>query len=348
MTPVRRACVLLAALTLAPSLVDAQPIKLRVTLQAPVTSHIGANLEQFKGEVEKGTENAISIEIFDRGQLYIDERVIDAVSSGEIEMGVAALDQFSYRTATVDVIQLPFLFNFGALVRAATQPKSELRMLIDNAVLDATKVRVLWWQPYGSAVFFSRGREAVVPSRIYNKKIGVFSETMTEFTRHCGGAPLMIPAAKMHDGLKDGMLDMVMAGVMSVDAHRLWTVADTITRTEHAALEFVVIINEQTWQSLAPQHRTIITEAARKAERALREQIAIMEGRAYVFARDKGMAIYELTPDQVAEWRACSAGVLDAYMKNPGDLIPEVAEAYKKLRTDPCCSSGPPGSFQGR
>src|SRR5215831_7758161 len=83
MTPVRRACVLWAALTMVPGLLDAQPIKLRVTLQVPVTSHIGANLKQFKGEVEKGTENAISIEIFDRGQLYIDERVIDAVSSGE-------------------------------------------------------------------------------------------------------------------------------------------------------------------------------------------------------------------------------------------------------------------------
>jgi C4-dicarboxylate-binding protein DctP len=152
----------------------------------------------------------------------------------------------------------------------------------------------------------------------------------------------------MHDGLKDSSLDMVMTGIMSIDTRQLWKVADTITRTEHAALEFVVIVNEKTWQSIAPRHRAIVMEAARKAEGTLREEIAGIEARAYAFAREKGMRIYELTPDQVAEWRACSSGVLDAYMNNPGDQIRQILEAYGRLRTEPCCSAGPGGSFTGR
>ena len=60
------------------------------------------------------------------------------------------------------------------------------------------------------------------------------------------------------------------------------------------------------------------------------------------------MRIYELTPDQVAEWRACSSGVLDAYMNNPGDQIRQILAAYGRLRTESCCSAGPGGSFTGR
>jgi C4-dicarboxylate-binding protein DctP len=326
----------------------AQPIRLRVTLQVPITNHIGVNLVQFKDEVERRTGKAISIEIFDKGQLYIDDRVVDAVAGGDIEMGVAVLNQFSYRTAAVDVIQMPFLFNFDALVRAATDPSGELRKLIDTASLEATGVRVLWWQSYGSTVIFSKGRDVTWPSRIRNQKMRVFSETMSDFARECGGAPLVLSSSKMHDSLKDGTADMAMTGITSVDTRELWKVTDTITRTEHAAIEFAVIVNERTWQSLMPGHQAIIMEAARKAERALRDAIAGIEARGYAFARAKGMRIHDLTPDQVAEWRACSSGVLDAYMKSPGDQIRQILAAYGRLRTEPCCSVGPGGAFTAR
>jgi C4-dicarboxylate-binding protein DctP len=348
MTTTRWLCLFCALFASMPRLAVAQPIKLRLTLQVPITNHLGANLLHFKDEVERRAKNAISIEIFDDGQLYIDERVVDAVAAGEIEMGVAELSQFSYRTAVVDVIQMPFLFNFQALVRAGTSAKSELRGLIDKAILEATGVRVLWWQSYGSTVIVSKGRDATLPSRIRNQKVRVFSETMANFARECGATPLVLSSTKMHEGLKDSTLDMVMTGIMSIDTRQLWKVADTITRTEHAALEFVVIVNEKTWQSIAPRHRAIVMEAARKAEGTLREEIAGIEARAYAFAREKGMRIYELTPDQVAEWRACSSGVLDAYMNNPGDQIRQILEAYGMLRTEPCCSAGPGGSFTGR
>jgi C4-dicarboxylate-binding protein DctP len=339
---------LCAILATVPGLAAADPVKLRLTLQVPITNHLGVNLVQFKDEVEKRTNKEVSIEIFDNGQLYIDERVVDAVSSGEIEMGTAVINQFSYRTATVDVIQMPFLFNFEALVRASTSPDSEVRKLIDKAILEAAGVRVLWWQSYGSTVFFSKGRPITTPSAIRNQKVRVFSETMSDFARECGGTPLVLSSSRMLEGMKDGTVDMAMTGIMSVDTRQLWKVADTITRTEHAAIEFVVIINEKIWQSLMASHRAIIVEAARKAERTLRDQIAGIEARAYAFAREKRMRIYDLTPDQVAEWRACSTGLLDAYMKNPGMQVRQILDAYGRLRTEPCCSVGPGGYFWGR
>jgi hypothetical protein len=53
------------------------------------------------------------------------------------------------------------------------------------------------------------------------------------------------------------------------------------------------------------------------------------------------MTIRELTPDQVAEWRACSADMLARYMEANGELAAKLMAAYAKLRTDPCCMAGP-------
>ena len=56
------------------------------------------------------------------------------------------------------------------------------------------------------------------------------------------------------------------------------------------------------------------------------------------------------TPDQVADWRACSASIVEGYIANNSDLARQLMIAYGKLRTDPCCTAGPAilGSFNRR
>lgn len=327
---------------------EAQQTKLRVTLQLPITNHLGVNLVQFKEEVERRTNKAVSIEIFDNSQLYKDNEVVAAVSSGAIEMGITTISWFRQKVPAIEIFEQPFLFNFEALVRAATNPSGEMRRLLDKAILEATGARVLWWQSYGSSVFFSKGQDAKTPSGIHGQKIRVFGENMANFTKYCGGTPLLISASKQNQAVKDGTVDMAMTGITGVDSRELWKVTDTITRTEHAALEFLVIIHEKTWQSLPESQRAIILESARKVERDLRDRMASIEENAYAFARQKGMKIYELTPDQVAEWRACSSGIVEDFMNGAGDLGRRLMVSYGKLRTDPCCSSGPAGAFNGR
>jgi hypothetical protein len=53
------------------------------------------------------------------------------------------------------------------------------------------------------------------------------------------------------------------------------------------------------------------------------------------------MTVHDLTPDQVAEWRACSAEMLADYMATHGAVAQRLMAAYAKLRTDPCCISAP-------
>ena len=40
------------------------------------------------------------------------------------------------------------------------------------------------------------------------------------------------------------------------------------------------------------------------------------------------MKVYELTPDEVAEWRACSSPVLEAFMMDGGDLVRQLLGVY--------------------
>ena len=55
------------------------------------------------------------------------------------------------------------------------------------------------------------------------------------------------------------------------------------------------------------------------------------------------MKVYDLSPSEVTEWRACSAGLVVDYMDRGGELSQALMRAYAKLRMDPCCSAGPQG-----
>jgi TRAP-type C4-dicarboxylate transport system substrate-binding protein len=153
----RLACLVLSLLLLAP-VASAQEIKLRVSLQFPITHPlVGVSIARLKEEVERRSNKTLVIEIFDKGRLFPDPQVADAVSSGAVEMGTTSTQMFVKKAPGVAFLDLPFLFNFRALSRAAARPGSELRTVIDATVLKHAGVRVLWWQPLGDRVFQTKG-----------------------------------------------------------------------------------------------------------------------------------------------------------------------------------------------
>jgi C4-dicarboxylate-binding protein DctP len=329
---------------------SAQQVTLKATIQVPITERFwGVALARFKEEIEARTEKTVVLEVFDKGKLYIDDEAVDAAASGAIDMGVAGLYQIAKKIPAIDIMEQPFLFNFDALIRAAVSPDSEIRKIIDAVILERLGLRILWWQSLGNQIIVSKGRDLTDPQQIKGQRIRVFGETGAELARRCGAVPFVVSAFKMQEDMRDNKLDMVMCSIPAVPNRELWKVADTITRTWHAPVEYVAFINERKWQSLSAGQQATFVEVARKVERDVRNQVAEMEAQYYKFAVEKGMKVHDLTSDEVADWRACSAEVLDEYMSNHRDMAQAILAAYAKLRTDPCCSSAPnAGSFSRR
>jgi C4-dicarboxylate-binding protein DctP len=335
-------CLLLAALLLSTQDVDAQQVKLRLTLQGPITHpYYGVSVARFKDEVERQSGNAVSIQIFDKGQLFTDSQVVDAVSSGAVDIGIAASQLFAGRVPAAGILDQPFLFNFAALMRAAASPDSEIRKLIDEAILVNIGVRVLWWQSLGDSVFFSKGRDVADVERFRDQRVAVPGKTLEAFMARCGAKPLTLSVERFHDAIKDGKVDMLMLTPPGLVPWGFWKVTDTVTYTAHAPVEFIFMINDKAWQALSPSHRAIIAGAAQKVERESRDRLPELDAKTLAFATAKGMRFQQLTPDQVAEWRACSAELLAEYMEANGEIVHRLMAAYGKLRTDPCCSAGP-------
>ena len=301
---------------------------LRITLQLPIKHHLGQNLVDFQKEVEKATNGEIKIEIYPSAQLYKDKEVPQAVASGAIEMGVASLTRFAGTVPAVDIFYVPFMFDSPEKVRKATAPDSPIRKALDAAILK-TGTRVLWWQAFGSAIVLSKGAPIKLPEDMKGKKVRVFGKTIGDTVKAVGGVPVLMSGSKQFLAYQRGTVDAGMTGITAVEKRKLYQVMDYMTLTYHADIEFIVIINEKVWQGLTDSQRAIITKAARRVEKELRDKMGAIEAKSLEVVRGK-MKVIDLTDAERQKWREATKSVVDAYKARAGALGAKlVAEAAK-------------------
>ena len=318
------------ALSLASTQLFAADTTMRISLQLPLKSHLGQNLVLFKQTVEKMSAGDVTVEIYDSAQLYKDKEVPAAVGSGAIEAGVASLTRYVGDIPAVDVFYIPFLLNNDAKVRAAVTPGSAVRGPIDEAIKD-TGSTVLWWQAYGGAILLSQGGPIKTPKDMKGKKARVFGKTLGDFVTSTGGAPTMISGSEQYLAYQRGTVDVGMTGVSGVSSRKLWEVMDTITVTNHADIEFIVVVNTDWWEALPEGHREMISAAALAAETDVRDRVSQIEADAYAAAKENGMTVYTPTDAEIDAWKQASASVYDDFRAKTGDLGVAILKAAEGL-----------------
>ncbi len=300
--------------------------KMRISLQLPLKSHLGQNLLMFEKEVEARTDGAIDVEIYDSATLYKDKEVPAAVGSGAIEAGVASLTRYVGDAPIVDVFYMPFLLNSEEKVRAAVAEGSPVRSAI-AAEVAKTGGQILFWQAYGGAIMLSNGGAIKTPADMKGKKVRVFGKTLGDFVTAAGGAPTLISGSEQYLAYQRGTVDVGMTGVSGVKSRKLWEVMDTITVTNHADIEFVVVVNSDWWSGLSDEIRGQITEAAVVAQADVRDRVSQIEADAYAAAEENGMTVVRLSDEDLAAWKAVSQPVYDAYLDATGDAGKAVLKA---------------------
>jgi C4-dicarboxylate-binding protein DctP len=336
-------CGLLSLLLLAPA-AGAQEIKLKASLHVAATHPVfGVSMVRLKEEVEKRSAGAISIQIIDKGQLARSgDKIVEIVRTGVADISATATHGFVGWAPALTIFDLPFLFNFRALMTEVAKPGSETRQLIDDAILTQVGVRVLFWQTVGDMVFYSKGWDVADVVRLKDQRVAVPGKDLQMLVERCGGSPRPMPVDRFETAVRDGEVDMAgMVSFSGLKAFGLWRVTDTVTYTAHSPSQFIFIVNESMWQSLTPAHQAILIDAAQLVEQEGRETTSNVESETTRFAAEKGIKVQHMAADNIADWRACSAEMLAEYMERNGGLAQRLMSAYAKIRTDPCCTAGP-------
>ncbi|MDX1402348.1 MAG: TRAP transporter substrate-binding protein DctP, partial [Kiloniellales bacterium] len=243
---------------------------------------------------------------------------------------VAPVTRFSHLKPAVNLFNLPFLFDSNEDIAEATAPGHPIRVALDGEIL-ATGSRPLWWQPFGLAIMLGRNEAPLAPGTLKGRKTRVFGDTMKEFIAAAGGEPVPVSGSKQYESYERGEVDFGMTGVTAVKSRKLYEVMKHLANTNHAGLEFVVVINEQLWTGLSEEERSIIKQAAEEVEQDLRASYRqVHQETLHWISANTDMKVHQLSSEQLADWRQAAAQVYDAYEKTSGETGERLlAEARK-------------------
>ena len=317
-----------AAIALAASSLSAAAETIRVTLQLPETHSLGQNWKDFAKIVEEKSGGELKVQLFPSAQLFKDKEVPGAVGSGAVEAGSAFIGRFAGSVPAVDVVAIPFIFADEAHIRAAVAPGSELRKTIDTAVLKETNNKILWWQAFGRNIYLNNGSAITVPADIKDKKVRTYGKVHGWTVQALGGAPTLMSGSKQFLAYQQGAVDVGMTGASAVKSRKLFEVMDHMTLTFDSTIEFVAVINKDFYDGLSDEKKAIIDAAAKEVEQKLRDEIYAQEATNVEEMKSK-MTVVELTADQRKEWVAATAGVVERFVEETGEIGKAAVAAVK-------------------
>lgn len=107
---------------------------------------------------------------------------------------------------------------------------------------------------------------------------------------------------------------------------------DHVTLTNHAVMEFVVIINEEVYQALTKVQQKALREAALRAEADMRDmqKKEVADARAWI-AAETNVQVHDLTPDQYAAWVEATKGAVDKFLSYSGEGGRKVLDLINSL-----------------
>ena len=316
-----------------PEILIAQTI-IRIAFQVPIKHHLAQNVIDFKREIEEESKGSIIVQVNDYGsflkqkdnkknpekqKLYFkDNEILAAVKDGVIEAGMLSLPRFSSSLPMIDIFYQPFLFDTKKKVATATAPDSIIRKTIDAAVKN-TGSTVLWWQPYGSVINVSDGKPVQNPDQMRDKKVRVFSKTLGNLVIASGGEPVLISNSKQYFSYKHGKVDIGMTTIADIKSKKIWEVMDTISITNHASIQFLVIVNSRWWNFLDNRKREIISKASLNAELRSNIRMKELEIESYQEALKNGMNLVVLSDDDRDFWKEKSGPIYKKYLEDSGE-----------------------------
>ncbi len=258
---------------------------------------IAANL--LMERVNEEMNGKACMEVFPNSTLYTDEKVLEAMLQGDVQMAAPSLSLFEPITKAFRLFDLPFMFKNIAAVDAFQSSETGQTMLASM-----TRRGVLglgFW--HNGMKQISANKPLLLPTEANGLKFRVQpSDVLVAQMNALGATAQPMAFAEVYGALQTGVVDGQENTWSNIYGQKFFEVQDGITETNHGIIDYMLVTSADWWDGLdadvRDQLKTIIDEvtAARNAESSKVNE----EAKQAIIAA--GGVVRELTAEQRAAW----------------------------------------------
>lgn len=270
--------------------------------QQPFEIPSAAMAAVFKASVEANSNNTISVEIYDSGQLGNERETMLQVQNNIVQSYIASSGGMATFYPLMDVLNMPFAFSdYNVVYEVYDGPFGQA---LAEDIRDKTRMRVLGFGESGGFFILTNSRRPVhSPSDMRGLKIRTMTVPSHQaIIRSLGGSATPIAWAEVYTSLQTGVVDGQMNPVSITNMASFQEVQRYATLTNHIYAPYVWVISDRFYNGLTDEQRAVVDNAAR---------VAILAGRGLsriIDSTDKGLPTLaermEIYTPTAAEMRA--------------------------------------------
>jgi C4-dicarboxylate-binding protein DctP len=296
------ACV--AAVALVPSVAHASCEEGEVVIKF---SHVTNTDKHPKGIAASLLEQRINdemngkacMEVFPNSTLYNDNKVLEAMLQGDVQLAAPSLSKFEKFTKQFRIFDLPFMFNDITAVEAFQASDA------GQGMLDSMQKRGLQGLAYwhNGMKQMSANVPLVKPTDANGLKFRVqSSDVLVAQMEAIGGSPQKMAFSEVYGALQQGVVDGQENTWSNIFGKKFFEVQDGSTQTDHGIIDYLLVTSVDWLNGLdadvRDQFMTIVSEVT---ETRNQESTAVNDAaKASIIAA--GGVVRTLTADQRQEW----------------------------------------------
>jgi tripartite ATP-independent transporter DctP family solute receptor len=261
------------------------PIVLKVAHNGSPDHPYQAGFERFKEIVERDTDGAVVVQIFENGQIGTEEEASLMVKLGALAASAASagggLGPF---VPEAEAFNLPFIFrdmpHFYRVLDGAPGER------VASAIDDRLDAMVLGWWFSGVRNTWNGDRPVRTPEDLAGMKIRVMATpVLVQAFQALGAQATPMSFGELYSALEQGVVDGAETDHVDLLFERFYEVTQYVSLTEHMYLAAGLVFSRKLFNKLSPEVQEVIVRAGREStvaqrramEEATREALAGLE-----------------------------------------------------------------------
>ncbi|MGH1445139.1 MAG: DctP family TRAP transporter solute-binding subunit [Cognatishimia sp.] len=277
-----------------------------------------------EARVNEEMNGTACMEVFGNSTLYDDNKVLEALLQGDVQLAAPSLSKFEAFTKKFRLFDLPFMFEDIKAVDAF-QASDAGQAMKDSMQRRGLQGLAFW---HNGMKQMSANKPLIEPTDANGLRFRVqSSDVLVAQMEAIGGSPQKMAFAEVYGALQQGVVDGQENTWSNIYGKKFFEVQDGITETNHGIIDYLVVTSTEWLDGLdAPvrdQFMTILDEvtATRNSE-----SFAVNQG-ARQSVLDAGGVVRELTADQRAAWVEAMKPVWSKFADDVGQDNIDAAQA---------------------
>jgi len=328
--PMWKALVCTLALSALSTAMAADPVVIKFSHVVAEQTPKGQGALLFKKLVEERLPGKVKVEVYPNSSLFGDGKEMEALLLGDVQMIAPSLAKFEQYTKTVQLFDLPFLFDdISAVDRFQLSPEGQKLL---KSMESKNITGLAYW--HNGMKQLSANKPLREPKDARGLKFRVqASAVLEEQFKAVNANPRKMSFAEVYQGLQTGVVNGAENPYSNIYSQKMHEVQKYITESNHGVLDYMLITNTKFWNGLPPDIRTELDKILVEVTAHVNKEAAQLNEHDKQRILDaKTTEIITLTPEQRDEWREKMKPVWKMFEGDIGADLIKAAEASNKAQ----------------